>query len=75
MPTFGPFLGVSLSLAAVKYTESGVAATIMAITPVLLIPIVIFFHKEKVSFRAIAGAVIAVGGVALLFFKPALISG
>ena len=35
---FGPFLGVSFSLLAVQYTTTGVAATIMAIVPVLIIP-------------------------------------
>jgi drug/metabolite transporter (DMT)-like permease len=64
---FGPFLGVSFSLMAVQYVESGVALTIMAITPVFLIPMVILIHKEKVSLRAVVGAVVAVLGVALLF--------
>ena len=64
---FGPFLGVSLSLVAVKYTETGVAATIMALVPVMIIPPAILINKERVSARAIAGAVIAVGGVVLLF--------
>jgi drug/metabolite transporter (DMT)-like permease len=64
---FGPFLGVSFSLLAVKYTATGVAATIMAIVPVLIIaPSVVLFH-EKVNPREIAGAVVAVAGVAVLF--------
>ncbi|HRI69109.1 MAG TPA: DMT family transporter, partial [Polyangium sp.] len=37
----GPFLGVSLSLVAIRYTETGIAATLMSTTPVLIIPIVI----------------------------------
>ena len=64
---FGPFLGVSLSLTAVRFTEAGVAATIMAIVPVLIIPPAILIRKERVSPRAVIGAVVAVGGVALLF--------
>lgn len=64
---FGPFLGVSLSLAAVQYTETGVASTIMSIVPVLIIPPAILIFKEKVSMRAAFGAALAVGGVALLF--------
>ncbi|MFH2141475.1 MAG: DMT family transporter [Bacteroidota bacterium] len=64
---FGPFLGVSFSLIALKYTEAGIAATIMAITPVLIIPLVIFKNKEKVNIKEIIGSVIAVIGVALLF--------
>jgi drug/metabolite transporter (DMT)-like permease len=64
---FGPFLGVSFSLLAVKYTSSGIASTIMAITPVLIIaPSTIFFH-EKVTIREVAGAVLAVIGVSLFF--------
>jgi drug/metabolite transporter (DMT)-like permease len=66
---FGPFLGVSFSLVAVKYTETGIAATIMAITPVLIIPLVVFKNKEKVSIKEIIGSVVAVVGVALLFLE------
>ncbi len=65
--TFGPFMGVSLSLVAVKHTETGVAATIMAIVPVLIILPSVWIFKERVSARAVIGAVLAVGGVALLF--------
>jgi len=64
---FGPFLGVSFSLMAVKYTQAGIASTIMAIVPVLIIPPSIFMNKEKVTFAEIAGAVISVAGVVLFF--------
>jgi len=63
----GPFLGVWLSLVAVRHTATGIAAAIMASVPVLVIPLVIIFYHEKVSLRALIGAVIAVGGVVLLF--------
>jgi len=63
----GPFLGVWFSLRAVKYTEAGVAAAIMATVPILVIPLVIFVYREKVSIRAIFGAAIAVGGIVILF--------
>jgi uncharacterized membrane protein len=64
---FGPFLGVSLSLVAVKYTHAGVAATIMALVPVLILAPSRLIKKEPVTLRAALGAGIAVGGVALLF--------
>ncbi len=64
---FGPFLGVSFSLMAVKYTTTGIASTIMALTPVLLIPPAILLLKEKVSWRDIVGSVVAVAGVAIFF--------
>ena len=64
---FGPFLGVSFSLLAVKHTATGIAATIMAIVPVLIIAPSIVLFKEKVTPREITGAVVAVAGVAVLF--------
>ena len=65
----GPFLGVSLSLLALHYITAGVASTITAIVPILIIPSVIFIGKEHVSIRAFAGAIIAVAGVFLLLMK------
>jgi drug/metabolite transporter (DMT)-like permease len=66
---FGPFVGVSLSLAAVSWTNTAVAATIMAISPVLVIPIVAVVYKQAVSWRAVVGALIAFAGVAVLTFR------
>ncbi len=64
---FGPFLGVSLSLFAVQRTLSGVAASLMATTPILVIPAVVVLHGERVGWGGLAGTGVAVGGVALLF--------
>jgi drug/metabolite transporter (DMT)-like permease len=64
---FGPFLGVSLSLVAVQHIETGVAATIMALTPILILPVARWVRKEHVSGRATLGAMIAVAGTAVLF--------
>ncbi len=64
---FGAFLGISFSLLAIKYTNTGVASTIIAIQPILLIPASIIFFKEKVNLTEIIGALIAVSGIALFF--------
>ena len=64
---FGPFLGVSFSLMAVKYTSAGIASTIMAIVPILIIPPSIFLFHHKITVREIVGTVLSVGGVALFF--------
>ena len=64
---FGPFLGVSFSLLAVQNTEAGIAATLMAIVPVLIIPPSVILFKEKVNLKEIIGAVISVGGIVLFF--------
>lgn len=63
----GPFLGVSFSLLAVQNTNAGIAATIMAIVPILIIPPAILINKEKVNIYEILGAFLSVGGVALFF--------
>jgi drug/metabolite transporter (DMT)-like permease len=64
---FGPFLGVSFSLLAVQHTETGIAATLMSIVPVLIIiPSVLIFH-EKINLKEIIGAIITVAGVAMFF--------
>lgn len=64
---FGPFLGVTLSLVAVKFTSAGIAQTLMSLTPVIIILPSVFIFKEKVTLREIAGAFVAVGGVAFFF--------
>ena len=62
----GPFVGVALSLVAVRHCNAGVVATILSTMPVLVLPMVIVLYGEKVSFRAVYGAVLAVVGVAIL---------
>lgn len=64
---FGPFIGVYLSLLAVKHTSVGIASTIMAIIPVLIIPPAVLLYKERVTLKEIVGAFVTVGGVALFF--------
>ena len=66
---FGPFLGVSLSLFAVQHTTTGIASTIMAIVPILIIPPAILFFKQKVTLPEIIGAFLSVSGVALFFIE------
>ncbi len=62
----GPVAGVSLALLALHYMTVGIASTIFSLVPVTLIPFAIFLHKERVSYKAFAGAVLAVLGIFLL---------
>jgi len=64
---FGPFLGVTLSLVAVKFTSAGIAQTLMSLTPVIIILPAVIIFKERVTPREIIGAFVAVAGVALFF--------
>jgi len=64
---FGPFLGVAFSLFALQKTNAATASTLMALTPVLIIPPSILFLRQKVRLQEIVGAAIAVSGAALFF--------
>ncbi len=64
---FGPFVGVSLSLYAVQHTQVGIAATIIALVPIFIIPPSMLLKREKIGLRDVIGAAVAVGGSALLF--------
>ncbi len=63
---FGPFLGVSLGLRAAQLTTAGIAATLMAITPVLIIPPSVILYKEKITPLEILGTFVTLAGVAIL---------
>lgn len=67
MTLFGPVLGVSLSLMAVKYTNAGIASTLMALTPVLILIPYAFIYKQKIRPREILGVTVSMVGVALFF--------
>jgi len=63
----GPFIGVWLSMVAVQHTHVGIASTLMALSPIMVIPLTHLFFKERVSPRSVAGTVIALAGVAIIF--------
>ncbi len=64
---FGPALGVSLSLMAVQYADAGIASTLMALTPVLIILPDVLINKKRISLREIVGILVAMLGVSLFF--------
>ncbi len=63
----GPVIGVSLSLMAVQYTSAGIASTLMALTPVLIILPYSVIYKQRISARELTGTIVTVIGVALFF--------
>jgi drug/metabolite transporter (DMT)-like permease len=58
---------VSFSLYAIKYTQTGIASTIVSIVPILLIPPAVLIYKQKVTWLEALGALISVLGVSLFF--------
>ena len=49
----GTYLGIWLSLLAYKNTSLAVATTLTSLTPVLVLPLVILFLRQRVSPRAL----------------------
>ena len=66
---FGPYLGITFSLISISHTKVGIASTIMATVPILMLPLVYFYYKEKLSWISIIGAFVAVSGVAIIFLR------
>jgi drug/metabolite transporter (DMT)-like permease len=63
----GPVLGVSSSLLAVQHAKVGVASVLTSLSPIFMLPISYFFFKERLGWQAIAGTMLAMIGVTILF--------
>lgn len=62
----GPTVGVAFYQWALKTTPSGLVMSIIATTPLVIIPFSYFLEGDRPSLRSLAGAVLAVAGVAAL---------
>ncbi len=62
----GTYLGVWLQQTAYKFTAAGIASTLTATSPLFILPLAVAMG-DKISFRAILGALVALAGVTLLF--------
>lgn len=65
----GPYLGITFSMIAISNAKVGIASTLMATVPIIMLPMVRYYYKEKLSWISILGAVIAVSGIAILFLR------
>lgn len=66
---FGPVLGITGSLIAIEYAKVGIASTLMATMPIIMLPISRFYFKEKLDWKSIIGAFVAVVGAAIIFLR------
>ena len=64
---FGPAVGVSLSLMAVRYANAGIASTLMALTPVFILAPEVLINKKRIRFKEMVGLAVSITGVALFF--------
>lgn len=64
----GPVLGVWLSMVAGAYArDAGIAAALMATTPVFMLPVTVWLYGARVSALGVAGTLLAGAGVAVCF--------
>ena len=52
---------------AVQYTDAGIASTLMAMTPVIILLPSYWLFGQKITWRSVLGALISVVGVSLFF--------
>lgn len=65
----GPFLGASCALIAMRYSKAGIAATLLELTPILIILPSHYIFKQKIYMLQVIGTVICIIGVSLFFVK------
>jgi drug/metabolite transporter (DMT)-like permease len=63
----GTYLGIWLQQTAIKLAPAGIASTLLQTSPIFVLPLALLMG-EKVSIRAILGVVIAITGIAVLFY-------
>jgi len=66
---FGPVLGVWLGLISIENMDTGVAATLMSLSPIMILPFAKIFEKEQITSSAVFGAFVSIIGVALLLLN------
>ncbi|MGI8932794.1 MAG: DMT family transporter [Phormidesmis sp.] len=64
---FATYLGIWLQQIALKYTAAGIAQSLLATSPLFVLPMAALLG-DHISWRATVGAAIALSGVWLLFF-------
>lgn len=70
----GTYMGIWFSLLAFEHTSVGIATTLTSTSPVFVLPLVWLVLRQRVSPRAIGGALVAIAGVVLLFRADALLA-
>ncbi|MBD2740210.1 DMT family transporter [Coleofasciculus sp. FACHB-1120] len=63
---FSTYLGIWLQQISLKFAPAGIAQTLSSTSPLFVLPLAIWMG-DIVSFRAILGVLVALGGVAVLF--------
>jgi drug/metabolite transporter (DMT)-like permease len=62
----GSYLAIWLQQTSLKFTDAGIAQTLLATSPLFVLPIAAF-QGERISPRAVLGILVALAGIGLLF--------
>lgn len=62
------YMGIWLQQTALKYTQTGIATTLLATSPLFILPIARIMG-ETVSTRAILGVIVAIAGIAVMSIR------
>ena len=65
---FGTYLAIWLQQTAFKFTEAGIAQALLATSPVFVLPMAMAIG-DRITLRAVLGALIAISGICLLFLE------
>ncbi|EKU97795.1 putative membrane protein [Leptolyngbya sp. PCC 7375] len=65
---FGTYLAIWLQQVALKYSPAGIAQSLLATSPIMVLPMALVIG-ERVTVRAVCGAIVALVGVWLLFSR------
>lgn len=65
---FGTYLAIWLQQIALKHSPAGIAQSLLATSPIMVLPMALVIG-ERVTLRAICGAVVALSGIWLLFSR------
>lgn len=65
----GPVVGIWMSMIALGGIKAGIAAALITLSPLMLIPIVYFVYGERPRPRALLGTCIALAGVFVLVLR------
>ncbi len=60
------YLGIWLQQTSLKFSPTGIAQTLLATSPLFVIPLAAFMG-EKISLRSILGVLVSIAGIGLLF--------
>lgn len=62
----GTWLGIWFCQISYKFTTVSIATTLLATTPLFVVPLVRIFNGHQITVRAVVGTLIAVGGIVLV---------